>query len=196
MSQISINFIVENPVDWITAFLIVVPLFVLIISIPSFVSMYKIGFKAYVEQLVLFKTMFKKISTGYKVTVNQVYTYTYSGSGHGGPTTSTKVEINHFFPIIINKDNLLVLNKKEGPFNTLHIQYCKNVDDEWDNNMVEIKTNGCLFTQILNDRFQKKVDNLMKESVQLDGVENLNELLNSQITSIKREDKLNTLLND
>ena len=196
MSQISIDFIVENPVDWITAFLIVVPLFVLIISIPSFVSMYKIGFKAYVEQLVLFKTMFKKISTGYKVTVNQVYTYTYSGSGHGGPTTSTKVETNHFFPIIINKDSLLVLNKKEGPFNTLHIQYCKNVDDEWDNNMVEIKTNGCLFTQILNDRFQKKVDNLMKESVQLDGVENLNELLNSQITSIKREDKLNTLLND
>ena len=62
--------------------------------------------------------------------------------------------------------------------------------------MVEIKTNTCLFTQILNDRFQKKVDNLMKESVQLDGVENLNELLNSEITSIKREDKLNALLND
>jgi len=36
----------------------------------------------------------------------------------------------------------------------------------------------------------------MKESVQLDGVENLNELLNSEITSIKREDKLNTILND
>ena len=85
MSQISI-------VHWITAFLIVVPLFALLISIPSFVSMYKIGFKAYVEQLVLLKTMFKKISTGYKVTVNQVYTYTYSRSGHGGPTTSTKVE--------------------------------------------------------------------------------------------------------
>jgi hypothetical protein len=62
--------------------------------------------------------------------------------------------------------------------------------------MVEIKTSNCLFTQILNDRFQKKVDNLMKESVQLDGVENLNQLLNSEITSIKREDKLNTILND
>ena len=173
-------------IDWITAFLIVVTLFALLISIPSFISMYKLGFKAYVEQLVLLKTMFKKISTGYKVTVNQVYL----------PTTSTKVETNHFFPIIINKDNLLILNKKEGFFNTLHIQYCKHVDDEWNNNMVEIKTNACLFTQILNDRFQKKVDNLMKDSVQLDGVENLNELLNSQITSIKREDKLNALLND
>ncbi len=183
-------------IDWITAFLIVVTLFALLISIPSFISMYKLGFKAYVEQLVLLKTMFKKISTGYKVTVNQVYTYTYIVSGYGGPTTSTKVETNHFFPIIINKDNLLILNKKEGFFNTLHIQYCKHVDDEWNNNMVEIKTNACLFTQILNDRFQKKVDNLMKDSVQLDGVENLNELLNSQITSIKREDKLNALLND
>ena len=181
-------------IDWITAFLIVVTLFALLFSIPSFASIYKLGFKVYVEQLALLKTMLKKISTGYKVTVNQVYTY--SGSGYGGPTTSTKVETNHFFPIIINKDNLLVLNKKEGFFNTLHIQYCKHVDDEWNNNMVEIKTSTCLFTQILNDRFQKKVDNLMKDSVQLDGVENLNELLNSQITSIKREDKLNALLND
>ena len=183
MSQISI-------VHWITAFSIVVPLFALIISIPSFLSMYKLGFKAYVEQLVLLKTMLKKISTGYKVTVNQAYSYTGVN-----PKTFTQVETNHFFPIIINKDNILVLNKKEGPFNTLHIQYCKQVNDEWDNNMVEIKPSSCLFTQILNDRFQKKVDNLMKESIQIDGVENLNELLNSEITSIKREDKLNTILN-
>ena len=184
MSQISIF-------DWITAFLIVVPVFTLIISIPSFVSMYKLGFKSYVEQLVLLRTMLKKISIGYKVTVNQAYSYTGVN-----PKSFTQSETNHFFPIVINKDNILVLNKKEGPFNTLHIQYCKHVDDRWDNNMVEIKASSCLFTQILNDRFQKKVDNLMKESVQLDGVENLNELLNSEITSIKREDKLNTILND
>jgi hypothetical protein len=187
MSQISI-------VDWVTAFLIVVPLFALLISIPSFVAMYKLGFKAYVEQLVLLKTMLKKISTGYKIIQNQVYTY--SGSGYSGPNTLTKVETNHFFPIVINKDNLLVLNKKEGPFNTLYIQYCKHENDNWDNNMVEIKTSTCLFTQILNDRFQKKVDNLMKESVKIDDVENLNQLLNSEITSIKREDKLKALLND
>lgn len=187
MSQISI-------VDWITALLIVLPLFGLLFSIPSFVAIYKLGFKAYVEQLALLKTMLKKISTGYKVTYNQVYTY--SGSGYSGSNNLNKVETNHFFPIVINKDNILVLNKKEGPFNTLYIQYCKHENDSWDNNMVEIKTSTCLFTQILNDRFQKKVDNLMKESIQLDDVENLNQLLNSEITSIKREDKLKALLND
>jgi hypothetical protein len=184
MSHISI-------IDWITALLIVLPLFGLIISIPSFVSMYKLGFKAYVEQLALLKTMLKKISTGYKVKVNQAYSYTGVN-----PKTFTQVETNHFFPIVINKDNLLVLSKKEGTFNTLHIQYCKHENDNWNNNMVEIKTSNCLFTQILNDRFQKKVDNLMKESVQIDGVENLNDLLNSEITSIRREDKLKALLND
>ena len=187
MSHISI-------IDWITALLIVLPLFALFISIPSFVAMYKLGFKAYVEQLALLKTMLKKISTGYKIIQNQVYTY--SGTGYNGPNTVTKVETNHFFPIVLNKDNLLVLNKKEGPFNTLYIQYCKHENDEWENNTVEIKTSICLFTQILNDRFQKKVDNIMKESIQLDDVENLNQLLNSQITSIKREDKLKALLND
>lgn len=187
MAHISIS-------DWITALLIVLPLFGLIMSIPSFVAMYKLGFKSYVEQLALLKTMLKKISIGYKIIQNQVYTY--SGTGYNGPNTLTKVETNHFFPIVINKDNLLVLSKKEGPFNTLHIQYCKHENDNWDNNMVEIKTSTCLFTQILNDRFQKKVDNLMKESVQIDDVENLNQLLNSEITSIKREDKLKALLND
>lgn len=187
ISQISIA-------NWVTAFLIVVPLFAFFISIPSFISMYKLGFKVYIEQLVLLRTMLRKLSTGYKVTVNQ--SYAYSGVGYNGPPTITQVETNHFFPIVINKDNLLVLNKKEGPFNTLHIQYCKHINDNWENNIVQIKTSSCLFTQILNDRFQKKVDNLMKESVQLDDVENLNELLNSQIKSITREDKLNAILND
>jgi hypothetical protein len=180
--------------NWMIAFAIVIPVFIFFISIPSFISMYKLGFKAYIEQLVLLRTMFKKVSTGYKVKVNQVYTY--SGSGYNGSKTSTRVETNHFFPIVINKDNLLVLNKKEGTFNTLHIQYCKHINDNWENNVVQIKTSSCLFTQFLNDRFQKKVDNLMKESIQLDAVENLNELLNSQIASIKREYKLNAILND
>lgn len=185
MSQISIA-------DWITAFLIVVPLFTLLISIPSFISMYKLGFKVYVEQLVLLRKMLKKISTGYKVTINQVYNY--NGTGYNGPVSH--VETNHFFPMIINKDNLLVINKKEGPFNSLNIQYFKRIDDKWENNMVDLKTSSCLFTQILNDRFQKKVDNFMRESVQIDNVENLNELLNSQMISIKREDKLKSLLNE
>jgi hypothetical protein len=184
MSQISIF-------DWITAFLIVVPLFSLIISIPSFIAMYKLGFKAYVEQLVLLKTIFKKISTGYKINQNQVYSYTGVN-----PKKFTQVESSHFFPIIINKDTILVINKKEGPFSLLDIQYCKNEIDIWDNYIVNIKTSTCLFTQILNDRLQKKVDNLMKESIQLDDVENLNQLLNSEITSIKREDKLKSLLDD
>ncbi len=187
MSHISI-------VDWITALLIVLPLFGLIISIPSFVAMYKLGFKAYRQQIRILKSMSRKMSNGYKVTNNQAYTY--SGTGYNGPSTITKTETNHFFPIVIDKDHLLILTKKEGFFNTLYIQYCEYKNKEWSNNNVEIKTSSCLLTQILNDRFQKKVDNLMKESIQIDGVENLNDLLNSEITSIRREDKLKALLND
>lgn len=186
MSHISI-------IDWITALLIVLPLFGLLISIPSFVAMHKLGFKAYRQQLRVLKIMNRKISTGYKVKHNQVYTYT--GKGYNVPSTVTRVETNHFFPIVIDKDHLIILTKKEGPFNTLYMQYCEYKNKEWSNDNIEIKTSTCLLTQLLNDRFQKKVDNLMKDSVKLDGVENLNDLLNSQITSIKREDKLKALLN-
>jgi hypothetical protein len=187
MSHISIA-------DWITALLIVLPLFGLIISIPSFVAMYKLSFKAYRQQIRILKIMSRKVSNGYKVTQNQAYTY--SGTGYNGPNTLNKVEINHFFPIVIDKDHLIILTKKEGPFNILYMQYSEYKNKEWSNDNIEIKTSTCLLTQLLNDRFQKKIDSLMKESVQIDGVENLNDLLNSEITSIRREDKLKALLND
>lgn len=185
MSQVSIF-------DWIMALLIALPLFGLIISIPSFISMYKLGFKAYRQQLRLLKIMIRKVSTGYKITHNQLYTYT--GMSNGSQSV-TKSETSHFFPIFVDKDHLLILTKKEGPFNTLYIQYSEHKNDQWSNDNVEIKTSTCLLTQLLNDRFQKKVDNLMRESIQIDDVENLNQLLNSQITSIKREEVLNSILN-
>jgi hypothetical protein len=187
MSQIPIT-------DWITALLIVLTLFGLIMSIPSFVAMYKIGFKAYRQQIRILKIMIRKVSNGYKITQNQAYTY--SGSGYNGSNTVNKVEINHFFPIVLDKEHLIILTKKEGPFNTLYMQYSEYKNKEWSNDNIEIKTSTCLLTQLLNDRFQKKIDSLMKESVQIDGVENLNQLLNSEITSIRREDKLKALLNE
>lgn len=177
--------------NWIMAFLIVVPLFAFFISIPSFSSMYKIGFKYYFKQLSLLRIMLKKLSLSYKITKPQTYTYTY---GNSQISKSTVIETNYFFPIFINKDRLLVISKKEGKFNTLYIQDCTQKDSEWISNSIEIKTSTCLLTQILNDKLQRKVDNLMKESIQLEDVENLNELLNSEITSIKREDKLKALL--
>ena len=179
--------------DWVFAFLIVMMFFTGIFGIPSVVAAYKLGFKAYRQQLSLLRIMSRKISTGYKITNSQLYTYT--GTGYNGPSTITKVETNHFFPIVVDKDHLIILTKKEGPFNTLYMQYCEHKNNEWSNDMIEIKTSTCLFTQLLNDRFQKKVDNLMKKSVHIEGVENLNQLLNSQITSIKREEVLNSILN-
>jgi hypothetical protein len=158
----------------VTALLITLSLFGLIISIPSFISMYKLGLKTYRQQLRILKIMIRKVSTGYKITHNQF----------------------HFFPIVVDKNHLLILTKKEGPFNVLYIQYCehKNEHYEWSNDNVEIKTSTCLLTQLLNDRLHKKVDSLMKSSVVIEGVENLNQLLNSKITSIKREEALNSIL--
>ena len=166
-------------IDWIESFLIATSSLVIILSIPSFISIYKLGFKSYVQQLTLFKTISKKISTGYKIV---------------GPSKSISY-YTHFFPIIINVDNILIISKKErNLFFDSDIQFCKHIDDKWVSNEVKIKANTCLFTHFLNDRIHKKVNNLMRESVQLEDVENLNQLLNSQITSIKREDKLQSIL--
>lgn len=179
--------------DWLIAIIMGLFLSTVFFSIPSVLAMFKLGFKTYRQQLRLLRIMSRKISNGYKVEQNQ--TYTYTGTGYNGPSTVTKVETNHFFPIVVDKDHLIILTKKEGPFNTLYMQYCEHKNDEWSNDMIEIKTSTCLLTQLLNDRFQKKVDNLMKNSVCIEAVENLNQLLNNQMTSIKREEVLNSILN-
>ena len=65
---------------------------------------------------------------------------------------------------------------------------------DWNTKTIEIKTATCMFTQVLNDRFQKRLTKLTKENVKLEDIDNLNELLNSEITSIRREGKLNQIL--
>jgi len=52
-----------------------------------------------------------------------------------------------------------------------------------------------MFTQILNDRFQKKLTRLTDNYVDLENINNLNDLINGEITSIRREGKLNQILN-
>lgn len=86
--------------DWLFAFLALTGIF----GIPSIIAMYKIGLKAYRQQLRILRLMNRKISTGYKIIHNQVYTY--SGSGYSGTSTVTREEINHFFPIVVDKNHL------------------------------------------------------------------------------------------
>jgi hypothetical protein len=179
--------------DWIFAFFWGILLLTFIISIPSVVAAFKIGFKDYINQFRILRLMLKKVSIGYKIIENQ--TYSFKGLGYNGPKTIVKVETKHYFPIIINKDIVAVISKTEGPFNIIDIQYCENKNNKWSNDLMVIKTSTCLFTQILNDKLQKKIDSLMKDSVKIDEIQNLNQLLNSQIVSIKREEVLNTILN-
>jgi len=96
----------------------------------------------------------------------------------------------------VNDENVFIVNKSDkGLWYNLRINDAKYDGENWKTDLIEIRTTTCMFTQILNDRFQKKLDNLVESSVMLEDIENLNQLINSEIVSIRRESKLNQIIN-
>jgi len=66
----------------------------------------------------------------------------------------------------------------------------------WYSESHEIKTSKCIFTQLLNDWVQKKMDRLSDDSIPYENVEKLSDFINSELTSIKRETVLKSLLSE
>ena len=94
-----------------------------------------------------------------------------------------------------------MIQKKKGPFNKIHIVENTRVggDDTpwgWNSDSHEIKKSNCIFTQLLNDRVQKKMDKLSDGSIPHENVEKLSDFINCELTSIKRETVLKSLLSE
>jgi len=187
-------------VHFIIGGLMALSMLVLILSIPSIISIFRVGRKDYVRNIKIMYNLYKKLSTCYSITSPQTYNYVYPS---GQNKTVTYDETHFYFPVFINDNHIFVISKKEkGVFWGITINDCvydkdkKNIKGEmgvWGTEVFEIKTSVCIFTQILNDRFQKKLDKLMNASSDLDGLDDLNSFINGEIVSIRRESKLNQL---
>ena len=66
----------------------------------------------------------------------------------------------------------------------------------WNSEDHELKTISCIFLQLLNDRLRKKMDKLSDGSIPHENVDKLSDFVNSELTSIKRETVLKSLLNE
>jgi hypothetical protein len=94
-----------------------------------------------------------------------------------------------------------MVQKKKGPFNKIHIVENTKVGDDntpwsWNSEDHELKTISCIFLQLLNDRVQKKMDKLSDNPIFYENVNELQDFINSELTSIKRETVLKSLLNE
>lgn len=179
---------------WIFSGLMVILFAGIILSIPSFIAMYKLGFKEYIRNIKLLYTLYKKLNICYWIEQERTYNLQYQD---GSVVKTKKIDSDYYFPVYINDSKIFVVHRKGdiGYYWNMTIQDSeKKTDGDWDTKSIDIKTISCMFTQILNDRFQKRLTNLTKENIKLEGIDNLNELLNSEITSIRREGKLNQIL--
>jgi hypothetical protein len=184
--------------DWMFAFMIGISFLVGIFGIPTAIVIFKTGRKKYFKQLRLLIKINKGLNLCYSVDSYQKYNYTY-------PNGQTKVhgfnETTYYYPIFESDKKLTMIQKKKGPFNKIHIVENTKVggDDtpwSWNSDSHEIKTINCIFLQLLNDRVQKKMDKLSNNSIQYEDVSKLSDFINSELTSIKRETVLKSLLNE
>jgi len=172
---------------FLIAFSISIPLLLLILSIPSIISIFKIGRKDYFRNIKLLYSLYKKLNLCYKL--DSTISYNINGTKYNRPNN------DYYFPVYENDENVFIINKSgEGLWYHIRINDAKYDGENWKTELIEIRTSTCMFTQILNDRFQKRLDTLTNSSIVLGDIDNLNKLINSEIVSIRRESKLNQII--
>ena len=147
----------------------------------------------YIRNIKLLINLYKKMDLCYELTENKLTNFVYSD---GTKITKNYETTDYYFPIYINDNHVFIVHKMyKGLLYDLRINDAKCDGKDWETDLIEIKTSTCLFSQILNDRFQKKMDKLIEYKIILDDIGNLNDLINSEVKSIRRENKLNKLVN-
>jgi hypothetical protein len=178
---------------WLIALSIVIPIFFLFLSIPSFIQMYKIGIKDYIKHIKYLYLLSNKIDKCYIYSqdVNQKFTYNDGTSRSINYKTST-----YFFPIYIDHNNIYIIDKNGN--NLLYserfsIKKYSRIDKNWEIEDFEIKHTPCLWTMIIKDYFSKRVEKSQKDSVVIESLDKINDIVNSEVTSITRSFKLNNI---
>jgi hypothetical protein len=182
--------------DWMFAFMIGISFLIGIFGIPTVIIIFKTGRKNYFNQLRLLIKIKSGLNLCYSIDSYQKYNYIY-------PNGQTKVhgfnETTYYYPIFESDTKLTMVQKKKGPFNKITIVENTKVGGDntpWSREDHELKTISCIFLQLLNDRVQKKMDKLSDNPIQYEDVSKLSDFINSELTSIKRETVLKSLLND
>lgn len=99
---------------FIIGFSIAIPLMVLILSIPTFISIYKIGgFRNYLTNIKTLMVISRFIDKSYYYENNKVIQFNYPD---GTKTMINTKEIDYFLPIYISSTEFYLVNKKKVRF--------------------------------------------------------------------------------
>ena len=178
--------------EWLIAFSIVIPIFLTLLSIPSWVEVYKLGWKEYINRWKSISFLRKEIILCYKIEKNQNLNYIYP---NGSTKSVTSKVVDYYYPIFKNGD-VTIVQCAEGPFSTIYVIFNRKVDGKWIENTTELKTSQCTYQQLFIDIVKKKLIKLKNNSIKLESVNKLEEVIYSDLLERDRDSKINLILND
>lgn len=179
-------------VEWLIAFSIVIPIFLIFMSIPSWVAIYKLGWKEYIKSWKSITFLKKGLNLAYKIEKSQILNYNYPNGKT--KTVSSKV-IDYYYPIFKDGD-VTIVQTAEGPFSTIYVIFNRKVDGKWIENTSKLKTSQCPYQQLFIDTVKRKLIKLRDNSVKLKSVNKLEEVIYSDLLERDRDNKINSILND
>jgi hypothetical protein len=178
--------------EWLIAFSIVLPFFLIFLSIPSWVAIYKIGLKEYIKSWKSISLLKKGLILSYKIEKNQTLNYNYP---NGKVKTVTSKVVDYYYPIFKDSD-VIIVQSSESPFSTIYVLFNHKVDGRWIENTTELKTSQCHWQQLWIDMVKKKLIRLRESSIKLENVNKLEEVIYSDLLEIDRDNKINLILNE
>lgn len=178
--------------EWIIAISIVLPFFLTFLSISSWFEVYNLGLKGYFKKWKSISLLRKGLTSCYQIEKNQNLNYIYP---NGSTKSVTSKVVDYYYPIFKDGD-VLIVQSTEGPFTTIHVIFNRKVDGRWVENTTELKTSKCIYQQIFIDLIKKKLIKLRDNSVKLENVNKLEEVIYSDLLERDRDSKINLILND
>ena len=178
--------------EWLIAFIIVIPIFLTLLSIPTWVEVYKLGWKEYIKSWKSISLLRKSLSLSYKIEKNQILNYNYP---NGKVKTVTSKVVDYYYPIFKDSD-VIIVQSSESPFSTIYVLFNHKVDGRWIENTTELKTSQCPYQQLFIDMIKKKLIKLRESSIKLESVNKLEEFIYSDLLERDRDNKINLILND
>jgi hypothetical protein len=178
--------------EWLIAFSIVLPFFLIFLSIPSFIEVYKSGWKEYHKLWKSVSLLRRELNCCYKISKNKTLNYIYPD---GRTKSVTELVTDYYYPIFKNGDVIIIQNS-ESSFSTIHVVFNRKVDGRWVENTEELKTSQCPWQQMCIDIVKKKLIKLRETSIQLESVNRLEEVIYSDLLERDRDNKIDLILND
>jgi hypothetical protein len=175
----------------VLAFSIAIPIIFIILTTPSFVYMIKIGKKEYFKNWETIFQIKKGLEDCLLVEEYQQYVYNYP---NGTKKTYGQTIKKYYYPIYKENGDIYIIQKNSGPFTSIWVIFNKKVGVTWVEDSHELKTSSCSYQQIYMDYIKKKLTKLEDNSKSCKDINELEEVIYSELISKQRESKLEKIL--